>query len=85
MVGYEKKWLDLLSLQVPDDIGLACLAKPTRTAYAGIDEYGEAIGATAVELVAAQIYRNEFGPPSIPKTTMIEGHWTAGATIKNRK
>lgn len=84
MVGYEKKWLDLLTLKVPDDIGLACLAKPTDVMYAGIDDYSEAIGATAVELVAAQIYRNEFGPPSIPKTTMLEGRWVDGATLRSQ-
>lgn len=84
MMGFEKKWLDLLSIRVPDDIGMACLVRPADKDYAGVDENGKAIGAAAVELVAAQIYRNEFGPPEIPRTTMIEGRWVDGSTIRKQ-
>lgn len=84
LVGSEKQWLDAMKLKVPKDVGLACLAQPSDTSYARIDEKGEVVGSTALELVAAQIARNEFGPPSHPKVMMIEGRWKNGATLRNK-
>lgn len=84
MTGREKKWLDAMKLRVPKDVGLACLAQPSDTSYARIDEKGEVVGATALELVAAQIARNEFGPPAHQKVMMIEGRWINGTTLQNR-
>lgn len=81
MVGRERKWLDAMGLKVPEDIGMACLTKPPGSTFAGIEDVSDAIGATAVELVAGQIYRNEFGPPTRPKTIIIAGSWTSGATV----
>ena len=84
LVGSEKQWLDEMKLKVPKDVGLACLAQPSDTSYARIDEKGEVVGATALELVAAQIARNEFGPPSHPKVMMIEGRWVKGSTLRKK-
>lgn len=83
MVGRERKWLDAMNLEIPKDVGLACLAQSADPHCAQIDEKGEIIGSTALELVAAQIARNEFGPPAHPKATMIEGRWVPGTTVKN--
>jgi hypothetical protein len=80
MVGHEKKWLDTFNLQIP----LACLERPAKSREAGIDGKSEIIGATAVELVTAQINRNEFGPPVHPKVTMIEGRWVCGVAIPHQ-
>jgi LacI family transcriptional regulator len=74
MVGSERKWLELFKLQIP----LACLERPSKSREAGMDGKSEIVGATALELVAAQINRNEFGPPAHPKVTMIEGRWVDG-------
>jgi len=82
LAGIEKRWIDTLKLSTPKDIGLACLAKPPNSNYAGIDEKGDVVGATALELVTAQIARNEFGLPSHPKATMIEGRWVPGTTLR---
>jgi LacI family transcriptional regulator len=84
MVGREKKWLKSMKLNVPRDVGLACLAHPAAGRFAGIDENGAVIGATAVELVSAQISHNEYGPPSHPKIMMIAGHWVNGATVRKK-
>ena len=64
LVGIEKEWLNLMGLNVPQDIGIACLARPPGSDYAGIEDKGSMIGAIAVEMVTAQIARNEFGPPA---------------------
>jgi hypothetical protein len=84
MVGRERKWLDAMNLEIPRDVGLACLAPSADPHCARIDEKGEIVGSTALELVAAQIARNEFGPANHPKATMIEGRWVPGTTVQNR-
>ncbi len=82
LVGKEKGWLESMNLKVPRDVGLACLSQPSEKDYARIDEKGDIVGATALELVAAQIARNEYGPPAHPKVTMIEGRWVDGMTLR---
>lgn len=82
--GREREWLDAMNVRVPDDVGLACLAQPSHPHYARIDEDGEEVGATALELVVSKIARNEFGPPIRPKITMIEGRWVDGVTVRKQ-
>ena len=84
VVGDEKRWLESMNLKVPQDVGLACLSLPIGSTYAGIEDAGEVVGATAIELVAAQIARNEFGLPPHQKVMMIESRWINGATVQNK-
>ena len=80
--GQELKWLETLDLKVPEDIGLACLSQPTRGDCSRVDEKGDEVGATALDLVTAKIARNEYGPPTHPRVTMIEGRWVDGLTTR---
>lgn len=80
----ESEWLHEMGLDIPRDIGLACLALPQNSKLAGIREKSDVVGATAVELVAAQIAHNELGLPAHQKTMMIEGQWVDGCSIRNR-
>jgi LacI family transcriptional regulator len=41
----------------------------------GIDQCNTVIAASAVDLVVAQLHRNERGVPEHPKTTLIDGVW----------
>lgn len=41
----------------------------------GIDPCNEAIAANAVDLVIAQMHRNEFGLPARPTTLLLDGQW----------
>jgi LacI family transcriptional regulator len=84
VVGDERKWLEAMNLRIPQDVGLACLSLPIGSDLAGIEDAGEAVGATAIELVAAQIARNEFGLPSHQKVMMIESRWINGTTVQNK-
>lgn len=84
LVGEQKPWLEDMGCRIPEDVGLACLALPEGSGFSGIDENNTAVGAAAVELVAAQIARNEFGLPAQAKTTMIEGRWVDGTTLNSR-
>jgi LacI family transcriptional regulator len=81
LTGFERQWLNALRLQVPRDIGLACLSRPAGASMAGVDEKNEVIGASSVEWVASRIVRNEYGVPIHPKLILIEGVWMHGETV----
>lgn len=81
LIGVEHEWVQSLQMQVPKDIGLACVAQPSQSFFSGIEEMGKTVGATAVEQVTSKIARNEFGLSSHPKSIMIEGRWRQGSTV----
>jgi len=84
LTGREKPHLETLGFRVPEDVGLACLVRPMDSQFAGIDEKNEIMGAAALEVVAAQIARNEFGIPKHPKLTLIDGRWIDGDSAPSR-
>ncbi|MDF3128549.1 LacI family DNA-binding transcriptional regulator [Kiritimatiellaeota bacterium B1221] len=83
-IGEEISWLKALNIEVSRDIGVACLALPKNSSYAGINEKSDVIGATAIEWVAGQIAQNDLGLPAHQKTMMVEGVWVWGETVKSR-
>lgn len=85
LYGEERCWLDSLNLRVPEKIGLACLIRPRGSRLAGIDDRFEHIGAATVELVASKIAFNQFGIPSDPKLTLIEGRWVDGQSLRKAR
>ena len=75
--------LAALGLQVPQDISVAHLnLADDVTGWAGIDQNHHSIGASAVDLLAGQINRNERGKPEHPKEINIRGKFTDGFTIR---
>ena len=48
-------------------------------ALGGMDYQLEKLGGVAVEVVVAQIHRNERGTPSVPQTVLIDGAWSEPA------
>jgi LacI family transcriptional regulator len=44
----------------------------------GIDQQSRLVGATGVDLIIAQMHRNELGIPAQPMMTLIPGVWRAG-------
>ncbi|MET0262585.1 MAG: hypothetical protein ABW223_06790, partial [Rariglobus sp.] len=50
------------------------LASP-RDGLAGIDMRDDLVAAGAVDLVVAQLHRNERGVPAQPTTLLLEGEW----------
>lgn len=84
-VGEERAWLEEMGFRIPRDIGIACFSRPVGSNLAGIDEKSEVVGATALELVAAQLAHNEIGLPAHLTAMMIEGQWCPGPTVKCRK
>jgi LacI family transcriptional regulator len=71
--------------RIPQDLAFAALdVEQARLAHveevSGINQNFPLIGATAVNILASQLYHNEQGLPSHPVLSMIEGHWSAGRT-----
>lgn len=53
--------------------------------FAGIDQHTSLLGATAVDLLVAQLHRGERGIPMAPVVTMVEGTWIPGRSLKRWK
>ncbi|HEY0947035.1 MAG TPA: hypothetical protein VGD81_17265 [Opitutaceae bacterium] len=42
----------------------------------GMDQLFETIGSHAIDVLVAQLHRNERGLPASPTVTIVEGRWT---------
>ncbi len=63
-------------------IGFASLSWKENDAHcSGVKQPFHALGASAVDLVSAQINRNERGIPNAPKAILMEGEWVEGNTL----
>jgi DNA-binding LacI/PurR family transcriptional regulator len=79
--GDRRRFLQSAGLRVPEEIAFVSLAKePDMDAVAGVVQSAEALGSAAVDLVAAQLQRHEFGRLPYPQKVMLEGQWSAGLT-----
>lgn len=77
-------WLEAAGAPVPAACGFADLdVDPTPgSSCSGIRQNYEQVAAAAVDLVVAQILRNEHGVPAFPKVVLIEGEWVDGDTTR---
>ncbi len=79
-----------LGCAIPQDLAFIALdVEQMRLAHfedvSGINQNQPLIGATAIDILASQLYHNELGLPQRPVYSMIEGHWVAGSTAPRRK
>jgi LacI family transcriptional regulator len=82
--------LEAAGCSIPGDIAFAALdvqqAKLNAVRdVAGIDQNLPVIGATAMDLLAVQLYHNEHGLPQGPVLSMVEGRWVDGETAPRRE
>lgn len=82
--------LSQLGLKIPRDVAFVALdVDQTRLAHVdevtGINQNLQLIGATAIDILASQLYHNEQGLPQRPVFSMIEGHWVEGRTAPPRR
>ena len=76
-------WMERSGARVPETHGFASLNTAMRgQPCAGLDLLPREIGARGVELVIAQLQQNERGLPSWPTSTMIQGRWVEGPTLR---
>jgi LacI family transcriptional regulator len=74
---------------IPRDVAFAALdVQQTNLAalhqVSGIDQNLPLIGATAIDILAGQLYHNEHGLPQRPMLSMIEGFWVDGKTAPRK-
>ena len=77
--------LTKLGCRIPRDVAFVALdVEQTHLAHVeevtGINQNLRLIGATAVDILASQLYHNEQGLPQRPVFSMIEGYWVNGRT-----
>jgi len=70
-----------LGYRIPQDIAVAGTTIYDVPVNAGINQNPEAIGRTAVEMLVAQINRNERGVPESPSRTLVESSWQDGTSL----
>jgi len=77
-------WLAEMGVRVPEDVGVVVGAKHGEIPahYSGINENNEYVGETAVNFLVQMINRGETGIPQIPISTLVEGTWVAGETVR---
>jgi DNA-binding LacI/PurR family transcriptional regulator len=77
------EWLRVEGWSIPADIGYANLAvPPTSQVESGMRVDSVALAAGAVDLVDAQLRRNERGVPPKRKRMAVMGNWFDGATLR---
>jgi LacI family transcriptional regulator len=76
-------WMEEAGAKVPDDAGFVSLNLLYKTRpCAGLDQQPRELGARAVELLIAQLQRNELGVPEWPTATTIPARWVEGPTLR---
>ena len=84
--GPALKWLTKAGVRVPEHLGIAHpgLAQDVE-GWSGVDMQRRLQGAQAIDLLTAQILRNEAGLPLHPKRVIIGGRWVEGKTTRRQQ
>lgn len=78
---YFQEWLQELGRTGPGGVSFASLGiESEKLGISGIDQQWGLIGTTAMDLVAGQIYRNEYGLSPHPTTVFVPPRWVDGNT-----
>jgi DNA-binding LacI/PurR family transcriptional regulator len=76
-------WMESAGARVPATHGFVCLNLLYKTRpCAGLDQQPRELGARSVEMLIAQLQRNERGIPEWPTTTTIPARWVDGPTVR---
>lgn len=75
---YVLEWVRRRGLRVPADVGYASLDLAPAARIPGVRQSWAEIFITAVDQLAGELARHEFGLPAAPKTTLVEGVWIPG-------
>jgi len=88
IISQEPECIDILQnlgVRVPHDVGFAHLGVTADdTQWAGVNQAAELVGNAAVDVVDAQLRRNERGLPAQQKTVLVRGHWVPGPTVRKK-
>ena len=73
--------IELREVPIPTPGPGEVLVRVQAASVCGIDQLWEIVGASALELVASQLYTNTCGLPAHPVTQLVEGIWFEGRTL----
>ncbi len=73
-------WLREGGYHVPGEVAVALTNLDESPASTGVDSRHEVVGAVAVNVLAAQLTRNEFGPQPDCRMILVPGRWRTGDT-----
>ncbi len=86
VVGHNSEaidWMESCGAKVPETHGFVSLNVWMKTRpCAGLDLQPHTLGARGIELLIAQLQRNERGIPEWPSTTTIPARWVEGPTLR---
>ena len=68
--------------QVPKDVGYVAIEHSAVGEEARIDFKPETVGAVGIDLVTAQLYRNERGIPAVVQAVQVESPFFSGTTLR---
>jgi DNA-binding LacI/PurR family transcriptional regulator len=73
-----------LDWKIPAQIGFASLAASARDVpnLAGVNERPADVGVSTIDLLVAQLQREEFGLPVTRRLLLVEGSWIPGRTVR---
>lgn len=77
------EFLSPLKHSLPENFALICLDCVVGTDQAGIIQNLEAEARAAIELVASRVERAQFGIPTHPQVTLINGQWQSGKWLRH--
>lgn len=78
-----RQWVEDWGFKVPGDIGLIQLEwRPQKPEWAGMNQHNDLVGEAAVDMVAGMIQLGEAWTPDYRRSTLIEGTWMPGNTIR---
>ncbi|OAM89059.1 LacI family transcriptional regulator [Termitidicoccus mucosus] len=77
-------WMREAGARIPRTHGYCCLNTMMNpdVPCAGLDLQPRLLGARGIELLIAQLHRNEYGIPVQPSTTTIPARWIDGPTLR---
>ena len=76
-------WMEACGARVPETHGFVCLNAVHKTrACATLDLQPQEIGSRGIELIVAQLHRNELGIPRSPTRMTIPARWIDGPTVR---
>ena len=76
-------WMQAAGARVPKTHGFCCLnVKSAALPCAGLDLQPRLLAARGMEMLIAQMHRNEYGVPETPSTTTIPARWVEGETVR---
>lgn len=78
-------WLLQMKINVPEDMGITIIGlAPDKPDLSGAVRQYEVMGAAAVDLVSARLFRSEFGVSQLPYGIYIPPVWCEGKTLLNQ-